>query len=74
MLFGHDRNRIHADVVHALAHPVRLRILELFTCAPTRPLAVSTFFPTLAREFDDLTPGRVRYHLVRLQDAELLPA
>lgn len=69
-----DRNRIEALLTLALAHPIRLRILEIFTRDPSQPLSLSTFFPDLVREFDDLTPGQVRYHLARLQDAELLPA
>lgn len=73
-LDGRDRNRISTSVTQALAHPIRLRILELSTRDPTRPLAASTFFPDLTGEFDELTLSQVGYHLARLQDAELLPA
>jgi DNA-binding transcriptional ArsR family regulator len=73
-LFGRDRNRISNSVTQALAHPIRLRILDLSTRDPTRPLTASTFFPDLAGEFDGLSLSQVRYHLDRLQDAELLPA
>ncbi|MGN6254106.1 MAG: helix-turn-helix domain-containing protein [Solirubrobacterales bacterium] len=69
-----DRHHFHADVAQALAHPIRLRILDLFTCDPIRPLTASTFFRDLSSEFDDITLSQIRYHLVRLQDAELLPA
>jgi len=72
-LYRRDRNRIHTDLAHALAHPIRLRMLELFTRDPARPLTASTFFPDLDGEFDDLTLPQVNYHLARLQDAELLP-
>lgn len=73
-LYGRDRNRIPVTVTQALAHPIRLRILDLFTRDPTRPLTASTIFPDLAGEFEGLTLSQVRYHLDRLHDAELLPA
>lgn len=73
-LYGRDRNRISAEIVKALAHPVRFRILELHTRDPTRPLTASTYFPDLAGEFKDLTLKKVHYHLTQLQKVELLPA
>lgn len=69
----HHGNRIHANVAHALAHPIRTRILDLSTRDPTRPLTASTFFPDLAGEFDGLTLSQVSYHLSRLREADLLP-
>lgn len=68
-----DPDRIRADVVHALAHPMRFRILDVSTRDPGQPLSALTLFPTLAREFADLSLGQVGYHLVQLQKTGLLP-
>ena len=73
--FGRDRNRIHADETHALSHPLRLRILELFARDRDRSLSVEALTADLARtpEFGHVNEREVSYHRARLLDAELLP-
>jgi hypothetical protein len=78
-LFGRDRNRITADQTQATDHPVRLRIVELFTRNTLRPLQCDVLAADLLTEFPDLKakeakPALIAYHVARLKDAELLPA
>lgn len=74
--FGRDRNRIHADETHALAHPLRLRILELFARDRGRSLSVEALTADLTQtpDFQHVREDTVNYHRARLLDAELLPA
>lgn len=77
MLFGRDRKRLRADQAQALAHPIRLRILELHTKDTRRPITTDGLAAELAAsggEFRYVTVGQVAYHVARLRDAELLPA
>jgi DNA-binding transcriptional ArsR family regulator len=72
-LHGRDRNRISNTVARALAHPIRLRILELHTRDPARPLIASVLFPDVAEKLDNISLSQVNYHLRQLQKAGLLP-
>lgn len=77
-LFGRDRNRIEADQTKATQHPIRLRIVELFTRNPLRPLECEALAADLLTEFPDLTakeakPALIAYHVAVLKDARLLP-
>ena len=75
--FGRDRNRIEGDRTQALSHPVRRRILALFTKDRDRSLAVDVLLADLVAEdsgqFGKFNEGQIAYHRARLQDAELLP-
>lgn len=75
--FGRDRGRIEPDQTQALSHPVRLRILELFTRDTGRSLAAVDLRAALVSEdaatFEKYGVGQVLYHRARLQAAELLP-
>jgi Fe2+ or Zn2+ uptake regulation protein len=73
-LFGRDRGRIEADRTQALAHPMRLRILELFTRNTDRPLAADSLAADLIADFPTVRIRQVAYHLAVLQDAKLIPA
>jgi hypothetical protein len=67
-----------------LSHPVRVAILDLFTFDTGRSLAVDTLLADLTERADlaeqhptafrDLNAARVRYHLARLKEVDLLPA
>jgi DNA-binding transcriptional ArsR family regulator len=74
-LFERDRKRIKRDQAQALSHPVRLRILGLFTSDSDRPLAVDIVHANLIEddEFSDVTVSQTGYHLARLTDAQLIP-
>jgi len=74
--FGRDRNRIHADETHALSHPLRLRILELFARDRDRSLSVAALTADLAKtpDFEHVKEGEVNYHRACLLDVNLLPA
>jgi hypothetical protein len=73
--FGRDQNRIHADEIHALSHPLRLRILELFARDRRRSLSVEALTVDLAKtpDFEYVKEDEVNYHRARLLDVELLP-
>lgn len=68
----------------ALSHPVRVAILDLYREDTSRSLAVDVLLADLRRRkdlaeqypsaFRDLDAARVKYHLTRLQDVDLLPA
>jgi hypothetical protein len=78
-LFGRDRGRIETDQTKATAHPLRLRIVELFTRNELRPLQCDVLAADLLTEFPDLKPQEARprqvaYHVAVLKDAALLPA
>jgi hypothetical protein len=76
-LSGHNRNRIEADQMQVLSHPVRLGILALFTRDRSRSLAVADLREDLVAEdpdsFGEFDAAQVLYHRARLQDAQLLP-
>ena len=76
-LFGRDRGRFEVDQIQAISHPVRLRILELFTRDTSRSLAAVDLRVALVSEdaaaFEKYGVGQVLYHRARLQDAHLLP-
>ncbi len=75
-LFGRDRGRFEVDQTQAISHPVRLRILELFTRDTDRSLAAADLRAALVSEdaaFEKYGVGQVLYHRARLQAAELLP-
>ena len=63
------------ELTRAINHPCRLRILEIHKQERGRSLSVESLTKTLAqtREYRDVTPPTVSYHLARLQDAHLLP-
>lgn len=71
----HDRHRLAETQTKALNHPLRLRLLEIHKRARGFPLSVEMLTASLAqsREYGDVTPALVNYHLTRLRDAELLP-
>ena len=74
-LFERDRNRIHADETHALSHPLRLRILEMFARDRSRSLSVEALTADLTRtpDFQHVEENQVNYHRARLLDVDLLP-
>ena len=72
-LHGRSRGRIEPDQTQALSHPVRLRILELFTRDRGRSLAAELLAEDLAPDFPKLRIAQVAYHVARLKDAQLLP-
>lgn len=73
--FGRDRNRIKTDQTHALSHPLRLRILELYARDRSRSLSVESLTTDLVRtpEHEHVKPSEVNYHRARLLDVGLLP-
>ena len=75
-LHGRDDRRLGNTQTRALNHPLRLRILEMHKRERGRSLSVESLTTDLARtrEYGHVTPGEVKYHRARLQDAELLPA
>lgn len=73
-LFGRGRGRIEPDQQKALDHPMRLRIMELFTKDEDRPLAAEPLAADLAPDFPDVSLSQVMYHVSVLRDAQLLPA
>jgi len=69
--------RLDTDQLHALAHPIRIRIVALFTEDTDRALTPKAVVRALAVEAADLgrlSISQVAYHLARLRDARLLPA
>jgi hypothetical protein len=70
-----DRDRLAGDQVHALSHPLRLRILEMHTRMKSRPLSLETLTAALAQtpEYGDVRLAEVKYHRDTLLDADLLP-
>lgn len=59
---------------HALRHPIRLRIVELFTTDAARSLAVRDLTADLGDGFKDVGASQVHYHLRELQRVNLIPA
>lgn len=76
MFQGHDRNRREAGQTKAIAHPIRLRIVELFTRDARRPLKCDALAADLRREFPDAReakPAQIAYHVAVLREAQMLP-
>lgn len=73
MLFGRDRGRLEPDQRQALDHPIRLRILELFTKDTDRPMTAESLAADLMTTFPKVKVGQVAYHVAVLKDAHLLP-
>lgn len=75
MLFGRDCNRLTPDETHAISHPTRLRILEMFTRERGRPMDVDALAADLVRTpgYEHVKPGEVNYHRARLLETKLLP-
>jgi len=71
---GRDPRELNSSQTQALSHPLRLRILEMHKRVRSRPLSVETLTLALrqTREYKDVKAAEVRYHLARLQDADLL--
>lgn len=77
-LWGRDRNRITADQTRAKAHPIRKKILALFTRDTWRPLDCESLAADLVETFpsvkpSEAEPGQINYHVAVLKDAKLLP-
>jgi hypothetical protein len=70
---GSERSRFSPDEVQVLSHPIRLRIVELFTDDPDRSLAVADLTADLGDGFAGVTAGQVNYHLRYLQRAGWIP-
>lgn len=62
--------------LHALSHPLRLRLFELFTEDTRRSLTASAFYADLSKtcEYKDVPLAQIKYHVGVLQRAQLLPA
>lgn len=58
----------------ALSHPIRLRILELFTRDPNRSLTTATLATVLVADLPGIEVRRVAYHLAVLKNAQLIRA
>jgi hypothetical protein len=76
--YGRDRGRIEADQTKAKSHPIRKKILALFTRDTLRPLDCDLLSADLLAEYpdvkpDEAEPGQINYHLAVLKDAQLLP-
>jgi hypothetical protein len=71
-----DLNRLNTTKIHALNHPLRLRILEMHKRMRSRPLSIKTITEVLAdtREYKQVSAAEVKYHHACLQDAKLIPA
>lgn len=72
---GRDTHGLDAKQTHAISHPTRLRILEVFTREKGRLTSVKVLTTILATTpgFEYVTAGQVKYHRAYLQDALLLP-
>lgn len=73
-LHGGDRGRIETDQTKALEHPMRLRIVELFTRDEARSMAAEPLAADLATFFPGVKIRQVAYHVAVLRDAKLIPA
>jgi len=76
--FGQDRARGEADQIKALSHPVRIKILDLFTKDRGRSLAADVLLADLIEidrdTFLNFNLSQIAYHRARLQDVNLIPA
>lgn len=73
-LYGHDRDRIETDQAKALEHPMRLRIIELFTKDEGRSMAAESLAADLVTSFPGVKLRQVAYHVAVLRDAQLIPS
>lgn len=62
------------DLTRVFKSPVRVRILELFTHDPDRPMQAELLAEELAEFFPEVNLKQVAYHLAVLRDARLIPA
>lgn len=70
--FRRDHRNLSADRAQALDHPMRLRILELFTRNPALPLEAAPLAAKLDADFPELEIRLVAYHVAILKDAQLI--
>jgi hypothetical protein len=72
---GRDPDSLGPAQMQALAHPLRVRILEMHLRMNSRPLSVETMVTVLrqTREYKNVKAAEVKYHRDRLLDADLLP-
>lgn len=68
-----DHGQLSADRAQALDHPIRLRILELFSRNTAMPLEVALLAAMLDADFPEVKIRNVSYHLAILKDAQLVP-
>lgn len=68
-----ELGRYSPDQMQAFSHPIRLRIVELFTDDPDRSLAVADLTADVGEGFDGVSASQVNYHLRYLQRAGLVP-
>lgn len=61
--------------LHALNHPLRFQMVELFTRNTRRPVTAKAFYADLSKnpEYRDVPLALFKYHVGVLQRAELLP-
>jgi hypothetical protein len=71
--FGRNQDRTSRRQDQALAHPIRIRIMELFTRNADRSLAAGDLTEDLAPGFPELNVSQVAYHLFVLRNAQLIP-
>lgn len=71
--FRRNSKRHDEKQKQALSHPVRRRIVDLFTADEARPLTAEVIADDLGH-FAAVSVGQVGYHLARLRDANLIPA
>lgn len=69
-----DRSVLSPRQVKALAHPMRMRIVELFAKDAARSLSVSDLAGDLSPAFEGASLAQVSYHVRLLQQLELIPA
>lgn len=72
------RNKFSSRQTHAISHPIRLRILELFIGPPSKrdqTISVEALTDALTETpgFEHTTAAEVNYHRACLADAELIP-
>lgn len=69
-----DQRKLQAVRAQALDHPIRLRIMELFTRNPALPLEAAPLVAHLDSDFPQVKVRLVSYHLAILRDAQLISA
>jgi hypothetical protein len=74
-LFKRDGDSLRVTQLRAINHPLRCRLLEIHLRERRRSFSVNFLTAALAetREFSGVGAAEVKYHLTRLQDAQLLP-
>jgi Helix-turn-helix domain len=66
--------KLNNQQVRELGHPLRFRIMELFSTDAARSLAVADLAADLGVDFAEVSASQVDYHLRRLQHVGLIPA